>query len=119
MEPPAASDYAAEAPLAGEELRPPKAVDWLFIVLQIGHRAVSLAVFVVILALAGIKTKYLDPHPLAQVAFILADLGCLCGVGAWYFAVVRQKPMRESIGLLIFSLLIAGASLAALIHTRS
>jgi hypothetical protein len=109
---------APSAPQIAEELPPPKSIDWLFVVLQIGHRAVSLAVFVVILALAAIKTKYLDPHPLAQVGFILADLACLCAVGAWYLAVVRHKPMRESLGLLIFSLLIAGASLFALIQTR-
>ena len=113
---PAISDSAG--PSAPEELPPPKPIDWLFIILQIGHRSVSLAVFVVILALAAIKTKYLDARPLAQVGFILADLACLCAVGAWYLAVVRHKPMRESLGLLIFSLLIAGASLAALIHTR-
>ena len=116
MEPTAIPDPAP--PSAPQELPPPKSIDWLFVILQIGHRSVSLAVFVVILALAAIKTKYLAPHPLAQVAFILADLGCICAVGAWYFAVVRQKPLRESLGLLIFSLLIAGASLAALIHTR-
>lgn len=102
-----------------EDLPPRKSIDWLFVILQIGHRSVSLAVFVVILALAAIKTKYLNPYPLAQIAFILADLACLCAVGGWYLAVVRHKPMRESLGLLIFSLLIAGASLAALIHTRT
>jgi heme A synthase len=120
MEPTVIPDYAGPTTSAsGEELPPRQPVDWLNIILQIGHRAVSLAVFVVILALAGIKTKYLDPHPLARIAFILADLACLCAVGGWYFAVVRQKPMRESLGLLIFSLLIAGASLAALLHTRT
>ena len=109
---------APAAPQIAEELPPPKSIDWLFVILQIGHRAVTLAVFVVILALAAIKTKYLEPRPLAQVSFVLADLACLCAVGGWYFAVVRHKPMRESLGLLILSLLIAGASLAALIHTR-
>ena len=106
-------------PEIAEELPPAKSIDWLFVILQIGHRAVSLSVFVVIIALAAIKTKYLEPRPLAQVSFILADIGCLCAVGGWYFAIVRHKPLRESLGLLIFSLLIAGASLAALIHTRS
>jgi len=120
MEPTVIPDYAGPTtPPTGEELPPQKQIDWLFIILQIGHRSVSLAVFVMIVALAAIKTKYLDPHPLAQAAFILADVACLCAVGGWYFAVVRQKPMRESLGLLIFSLLIAGASLAALLHTRA
>jgi len=119
MDPSVIPDYAsASTPTTGEELPPRKSFDWLNIILQIGHRAVSLALFVVILAVAAIKTKYLDPHPLARVAFILADLACLCGVGGWYFAVVRHKPMRESLGLLIFSLLIAAASLVALLHTR-
>ena len=119
MEPTPIADYSSpEAPPTGEELPPQKSIDWLFVILQIGHRSVSLAVFVLIVALAAIKTKYLDPHPLAQAAFILADLACLCAVGGWYLAVIRQKPMRESLGLLIFSLLIAAASLVALIHTR-
>jgi p-aminobenzoyl-glutamate transporter AbgT len=119
MQPSGISDYvSASTPTTGEELPPPKAVDWLFVILQIGHRAVSLAVFVVVIALAAIKTKYLDPHPLAQIAFILADLACFCAVGGWYFAIVRHKPMRESLGLLIFSLLIAAASLVALLQTR-
>ena len=117
MEPTAIPEPAPVS--APEELPPPKPIDWLFIILQIGHRAVALAVFVVIVALAAIKTKYLDPHPLAQVGFLLADLACICAVGGWYFAVVRHKPLRESLGLLIFSLLIAGASLVALIHTRT
>jgi hypothetical protein len=56
---------------------------------------------------------------LARIAFILADLACLCAVGGWYFATVRRKPIRESLGLLIFSLLIAAASLAALLKTRT
>ena len=86
MEPTAIPDYAGPTtPPTGEELPPQKAIDWLFIILQIGHRSVSLALFVAILALAAIKTKYLAPHPLAQVAFVLADLACLCAVGGWYF----------------------------------
>ena len=113
---PTISDPAG--PSAPAELPPSKPIDWPFVILQIGHRAVSLAVFVAILALAANKTKYLEPLPLAQVSFILADLGFLCAVGGWYFAVIRRKPMRESLGLLIFSLLIAGASLFALIQTR-
>ena len=120
MEPTVIPDYAGPStPPTGEELPPRKPIDWLFIILQIGHRSVSLALFVVALALAAIKTKYLDPHPLARVAFILADLACLCAVGGWYFAIVRHKPMRESLGLLIFSLLVAGASLAAILQTRT
>src|SRR4051794_34453531 len=118
MEPTTVPDYATPStPIGGEELPPRKPIDWLFIILQIGHRAVSLAVFVMILTVAGIKTKYLDPHPLARIAFILADMACLCAVGGWYFAVVRRKPMRESLGLLIFSLIIAVASLVALMRT--
>src|SRR3954468_24692517 len=97
---PVIPDYASASPATGQELPPQRAIDWIFIILQIGHRSVSLAVIVMILTLAGIKTKYLDPHPLAQVAFILADLGCLCAVGGWYFSVVRGKPLRESLGLL-------------------
>ena len=119
MEPNVIPDYAAPTPTSGEELPPRKSFDWLNIILQIGHRSVSLALFVVILAIAAIKTKYLDPHPLARIAFILADLACLCAVGGWYFAAVRRKPIRESLGLLIFSLLIAVASLVALLQTRS
>ena len=119
MEPSVVPDFdSASGPTTGEELPPRKAIDWLFVIMQIGHRAVSLAVFVVVLALAAIKTRYFDPHPLAQTAFILADLSCLCAVGGWYFAVVRRKPMREPLGLLIFSLLIAAASLVALLQTR-
>jgi|SRR5882672_484088 len=119
MEPNVIPDYATPTPASGEELPPKRSFDWLSIILQIGHRSVSLALFVVILAIAAIKTKYLDPHPLARIAFILADLACLCAVGGWYFATVRRKPIRESLGLLIFSLLIAGASLVALLYTRS
>ncbi|HEV8378947.1 MAG TPA: hypothetical protein VGP99_08865 [Tepidisphaeraceae bacterium] len=119
MDPTVIPDYASSTPTTGEELPPRRSFDWLFIILQVGHRSVSLALFVVILALAAIKTKYLDPHPLARIAFILADLACLCAVGGWYFAVVRRKPMRESLGLLIFSLLVAAASLAELLQTRS
>ena len=103
---------------AAEELPPRKPIHWLFIILQIGHRSVSLAIFVAIVALAAIKTKYLDPRPPARIAFILADLACVCGVGGWYLAVIHHKPMREALGLLIFSLVIAAASLAALLHTR-
>jgi p-aminobenzoyl-glutamate transporter AbgT len=120
MEPNVIPDYAGPTtPALGEELPPRIPIDWLFVILQIGHRSVSLALFVVVLALAAIKTKYLDPHPLARIAFILADLACLCAVGAWYFAVVRGKPMRESLGLLIFSLLVAATSLAAILQTRT
>ena len=91
MQPNVIPDYAAPTPNSGEELPPKRSFDWLNIILQIGHRSVSLALFVVILAIAAIKTKYLDPHPLARIAFILADLACLCAVGGWYFATVRRK----------------------------
>ncbi len=107
----------APIPENSEELPPRKPIDWLFIILQIGHRSVALALFVVLISFAAIKTKYLDPHPPARIAFILADLACVCAVGGWYFALVRRKSMRESLSLLIFSLLIAAASLAALLHT--
>jgi len=108
-------DYAS--PPIGEELPPRTPFNWLDLILQIGHRAAALAIFVVIITFAAIKTKYLDPHPVAQIAFILADLGALCAVGGWYFATVRRKPMAESLGLLIFSLIIAAASLVALIRS--
>ena len=75
MEPSVVPDFdSASTPTTGEELPPRKAIDWLFVIMQIGRREVSLAVFVVVLALAAIKTKYLDPHPLAQIAFILARI---------------------------------------------
>ncbi len=110
-------DYAPSTPTTGEELPPRKSFDWLNLILQIGHRAAALAVFVVLITFAAIKTKYLDPHPLARIAFILSDLACLCAVGAWYFATMKRKPIGESLGLLIFSLIIAAASLVALLHT--
>jgi len=115
MEP--APNFAASTPTTGEELPPRKAFNWLDIILQIGHRSAALAVFVVLITIAAIKTKYLDPHPLARIAFILADLASLCAVGGWYFATVRRQPIRESLGLLIFSLIIAAASLVALLRT--
>jgi len=110
-------DYASSTPPTGEELPPRRSVDWLNIILQIGHRAAALAVFVVLITFAAIKTKYLDPHPMARTAFLLADLASLCAVGGWYFATVRRKPMGESLGLLIFSLIIAAASLVTLLRT--
>ena len=117
MEPNLIPDYMASTPTTGEELPPKKSFDWLNIILQIGHRSVALAIFVVLITFAAIKTKYLDPHPLARIAFILSDLAALCAVGGWYFATVRKKPLGESLGLLIFSLIIAVASLVALLHT--
>jgi len=118
MEPTVIPDYAAPSiPTTAEELPPRRPINWLDIILQIGHRASALALFVVLITFAAIKTKYLEPHPLARVAFILSDVAALCAVGGWYFATVRRKPMAESLGLLIFSLLLAAASLIALLHT--
>jgi cytochrome bd-type quinol oxidase subunit 1 len=112
-----ASDFAPSTPTTGEEMPPRKSFDWLDIILQIGHRSAALAVFVVLITVAALKTKYLDPHPLARIAFILSDLASLCAVGGWYFATVRRKPIGESLSLLIFSLILAAASLVALLRT--
>ncbi|HEV8607326.1 MAG TPA: hypothetical protein VGQ99_18460 [Tepidisphaeraceae bacterium] len=112
-------DYQHNATLSTDENLPPKkSFDWFNIILQIGHRSISLALFVLLITLAAIKTKFLAPHPLARIAFILADLSTLCAVGGWYLATLKQKSPRESIGLLIFSFLLAAASLATLLHTR-
>jgi hypothetical protein len=110
-------DYATPPSTAGEELPPRKSLDWLNIILQIGHRAAALALFVVLITLAAIKTKYLEPHPIARIGFILSDLASLCAAGGLYFATVKRKPIGEALGLLIFSLIIAAAALVALLHT--
>ena len=65
-------DYATPTSTAGEKLPPRKSFDWLNIILQIGHRATALALFVVLITFAAIKTKYLEPHPMARIAFILS-----------------------------------------------
>ena len=109
-------DYVTPTSTTGEELPPRKSFDWLNIILQIGHRAAALALFVVLITFAAIKTKYLEPHPMARIGFILSDLASLCAVGGWYFATVKRKPIGESLGLLVFSLIIAAASLIALLH---
>ena len=110
-------DYAAPTSTAGEELPPRKSFDWLNIILHIGHRSAALALFVVLITFAAIKTKYIEPHPIARIAFILSDVASLCAVGGWYFATVKRKPIGESLGLLIFSLIIAAAALVALLRT--
>jgi len=110
-------DYLTPTSIAGEELPPRISFDWLNIILQIGHRAAALALFVVLITFAAIKTKYLEPHPMARVGFILSDIASLCAVGGWYFATVKRKPISESLGLLIFSLILAAASLIALLRT--
>src|ERR1051325_10220932 len=114
MDPAVIPDYAGPStPTSGEELPPRKPFNWLDIMLQMGHRASALALFVLLITFAAIKTKYLEPHPLARTAFILSDIAALCAVGGWYFATLRRKPMVESLGVLIFSLLLASASLFA------
>jgi hypothetical protein len=101
-----------------ETLPPRRQFDWLNITLQVGHRAAALAVFVMLVALAGAKTQFFPGYPIARSAFIVADLATVCGVGAWYLATVQRKPRRESIGLIIFSLVVAIGSLITLIQTR-
>jgi hypothetical protein len=112
-------DYRGPTLTPEESLPPRRRFDWLNIILQVGHRAAALAMFVVLVAVAGAKTGMFAGYPIARSAFILADLAAVCGVGGWYLATVQHKPRREAIGVIVFSLIIAIASLIIMIKTRA
>ena len=93
--------------------------DWLNIILQVGHRAGSLGLIILVVAIAAMKTKFFEARPIATGAFLLCDMGMLCGVGGWFLAAREGKPQREAIGLLIFSAIVGAGALVSRLMTHS
>jgi len=102
-----------QTPMAEMPALPRERWDWLGIILQVGHRAASLGLIVLIIAIAAAKTKFFEARPLATGAFLACDIGMLCAVGGWFLAARQNKPQREGIGLLVFSAIVGAGALIA------
>jgi hypothetical protein len=79
--------------------------------LQAGHRAASMAFFLVLVVVVAFKLeKWSYTVMLPAVAFALADLALVSGVVALWISSRRRVRKWESIGIIVFSFLVALAA---------
>src|SRR4051812_24686038 len=100
-----------QTPMSEMPAMPRERWDWLGMVLQVGHRAASIGLIVLIIAIAAAKTKFFDGRPLAVGAFLACDIGMLCAIGGWFLAARENKSQREAVGLLVFSAVVGAGAL--------
>jgi hypothetical protein len=88
------------------------------LLVQLAHRA-AIATGLITMVAIGVAMKGGDARGVAIAAVVAADLAVVCGVIGVVLAYRAGRPIRESIGILFFTLVLAHLAVWTLISPAS